>query len=102
MKIVNGEKRGRPGRWLLDFYDQDGKRHWETFDTQKEAKSALADRLDQVKRGAYRAPDKVPTLKERAEAWLANKADRRPWRNGRTTFTTTSLRRRSVPCGPTT
>jgi hypothetical protein len=77
-KIVKGETRGRPGKWILDFYDQDRKRHWETFDTQKEAKSALADRIGQVKRGAYRAPDKVPTLKELAENWLANKADRRP------------------------
>jgi hypothetical protein len=36
-KIVKGETRGRPGKWILDFYGQDGKRHWETYDTQKEA-----------------------------------------------------------------
>jgi hypothetical protein len=33
MKIVNGEKRGRPARWLLDFYGPDGKRRWETYKT---------------------------------------------------------------------
>jgi hypothetical protein len=40
MKVVNGEARGRPGRWLLDFYDQDGKRRWETCPTQKAAPPA--------------------------------------------------------------
>lgn len=78
MKIIKGETRGRPGRWMIDFYDQRGVRHNETFLTRSAAKAAMADRLGQVKRSTYRAPDEVPTVKTLAEAWLANKANRRP------------------------
>ena len=78
MKIINGEKRGRPGRWMIDYYDQRGVRHNETFPTQKAAKAAMVDRLGQVKRGSYRAASEVPSVAALAEAWLANKANRRP------------------------
>lgn len=78
MKVINGEKRGRPGRWLLDFTDQNGKRRWETFPTQKEAKAALSRRLEELRKGIYHAPTEMPTLREVAEAWLVRKADRRP------------------------
>jgi hypothetical protein len=37
VKIINGEKRGRPGKWLLDFYDHEGRRRRETFDTYRAA-----------------------------------------------------------------
>src|SRR5262245_17267211 len=77
-KIVKGETRGRPGRWLLDFYGQDGKRRWETYETQKAAKAALAKRLEELRKGTYRAPAEMPTVKELAAGWLASKADRRP------------------------
>jgi integrase len=73
VKIVNGDKRGRPGRWLLDFYDQEGKRRRETYETQKEAKAALADRAKEVKESTYRAPAELPTLEEVAGAWLVAK-----------------------------
>ncbi len=73
MKIINGEKRGRPGRWLLDFYDQDGKRRWETYPTRKAAKDALADRAKDAKTATYRAPAELPTFREVAEAWLTAK-----------------------------
>jgi hypothetical protein len=73
MKLINGEKRGRPGRWMLDFYDQDGNRRRETYDTQKEAKSAMADRLGEVKTSSYRAPAELPTLEDVAGAWLTAK-----------------------------
>ncbi len=78
MKIINGEKRGRPGRWLLDFTDQDGKRRWETYRTKGEAKRALSKRLEQLRKGTYRPAAEIPTLKAVAEAWLTRKADRRP------------------------
>jgi hypothetical protein len=74
VKIVNGDKRGRPGRWLLDFYDQDGKRRRETYATQKEAKAALADRAKEVKESTYRAPAEVPTLQTVAGSWLTSKS----------------------------
>ena len=78
MKIVKGETRGRPGRWIVDFRDHDGKRHWETYRTQKEAKDALAHRLEQLRKGTYREPAKIPTVKDAATAWLVAKQDRRP------------------------
>jgi len=61
-KIVKGETRGRPGKWILDFYGQDGKRHWETYDTQKEAKRELGKRLEEVRKGTYRPPTEMPTV----------------------------------------
>ena len=77
MKIVNGKDRGRPGRWLVDFYNRDGKRRRETYDTQKAAKDARAVRLEQLRKGTYHAPAEIPTLRKVAEAWLASKGDRR-------------------------
>lgn len=73
-KIIKGDKRGRPGKWILDFYDQDGKRRRETFDTQKEAKDALTDRLGDVRDRTYCAPAEIPTLQVLGEAWLAAKS----------------------------
>lgn len=73
MKIVNGNDRGRPGRWLVDFYDHDGKRRIETHETQKGAKAARDVRLEQLRKGMYHAPDEIPTLKMVAEAWLSSK-----------------------------
>jgi integrase len=73
-KIIKGEKRGRPGKWIVDFYDQDGKRRRETYDTQKAAKDALTDRLSDVRDRTYCAPAELPTLRELGEAWLAAKS----------------------------
>lgn len=39
-KIVKGEERGRPGKWIVD-YREGGKRKWKTCDTQGEAKTFL-------------------------------------------------------------
>lgn len=78
MKIVNGNTRGRPGKWLLDFYDREGKRRRETYDTKGAAKAALAIRLEQLRKGTYHTPAEVPTVKDVAESWLIAKQDRRP------------------------
>jgi hypothetical protein len=78
MKIVKGDTRGRAGKWMLDFYDQGGKRRRETYATQKAAKAALAFRLEQLREGTYHAPAEIPTLRQVAEAWLVAKQDRRP------------------------
>jgi heme oxygenase len=40
MAIVNGAKRGRPGKWLADYRDGAGVRHWRTFNTKREARSS--------------------------------------------------------------
>jgi len=44
-KLVRGEKRGRPGKWLVDWRDHAGIRHNKTFDTKREAEAFYADRL---------------------------------------------------------
>jgi hypothetical protein len=36
-KVVNGESRGRPGRWIVDFKNQNGRRQWDTYPTEEEA-----------------------------------------------------------------
>lgn len=51
MKIVNGKDRGRPGRWLVDFYDQHGKRRIETKATKEDALVRQAELEGQVSGG---------------------------------------------------
>ena len=41
--------RKRRGKWVVDFRDQHGKRHWETYRTKKEADDALAERHQDVR-----------------------------------------------------
>lgn len=77
-KIIDGKRRGRPGRWLLDFYDQNGKRRWETYPTKEEALVRQAALESQVVRKTYLPPHARPTVAQCAAAWLANKQGRRP------------------------
>jgi hypothetical protein len=37
--LVRGEKRGRTGKWLVDWRDHAGIRHNKTFDTKREAEA---------------------------------------------------------------
>lgn len=69
--------RKRRGKFVLDFRDQDGKRRWETYDTRKEADQALANRIPELKRGAYRAPTEVLTFAAVAAMWLEGKRNHR-------------------------
>ncbi len=66
----------RRGKYVLDFYDQCGKRRWITLPdgtTKKEAKEALSEIEKQVKHGTYMPVREVPTFLEVAEAWLLSK-----------------------------
>lgn len=47
-KIIRGEKRGRPGRWLVDYRDATGRRHRDTYLTRREAEDRLAEVLRQT------------------------------------------------------
>ena len=63
----------RRGRYVLDFYDCQGRRQRQTCKegtTLKKAKEALRQIEDQVTRRVYVGEDKVPTFPEVAEAWL--------------------------------
>ncbi len=62
----------RRGKWILDYRDAHGKRHWETTDlSKKEAQLLLAQRLQEIHRGEYQAKREERTFDGLAEAYLA-------------------------------
>ena len=62
--------RKRRNKWVIDFYDQFGKRHWETVGTnKKEAEELLAQRLLEVGKSVYRPQSKAKKFEELAEQW---------------------------------
>jgi integrase len=66
----------RRGRYVIDFYDTNGKRRWITLPartTKKKAKEKLRNIEDQVARGVFIPDKKIPTFKEVAEDWLKYK-----------------------------
>jgi integrase len=66
----------RRNRWVVDFYDLQGKRRWKTMPkgtTKGKAKDALRDIEDQLKKGIYLPDKKIPTFKKVAEDWLEYK-----------------------------
>jgi len=60
------------GRWQIKFY-KDGKRFKASFETQREAKAALDDARQRVRRGEFIEPKKIPTLREVAADWKNGK-----------------------------
>lgn len=73
MKIVKGETRGRPGRWIVDFRDQFGARHKPAFTTKREAEAFRDKVSDEVRRRVFTPPKKVPTFRQAAREWLRDK-----------------------------
>jgi integrase len=63
--IVNGNERGRPGKWIVDYHDANGVRRWVTFRTRAAAKKTLGLVLTQDE-----PPRSTTTLKELAKTWL--------------------------------
>jgi integrase len=66
----------RRGRYVIDFYDNTGSRHWFTLPkgaTKEKAKEALREIERQVERGIYLPVARMPTFKEIGEAWLEHK-----------------------------
>ena len=69
----------RRGRWVIDFYDQYGKRHWETLKegtTKERAKKRLREIEDSVDKGNYIPPKTVPLFSEVAKDWIEYKRPR--------------------------
>jgi integrase len=65
--------RERRNRLVIDFYDQHGKRRWETLKegtTKRDAKKALRDIEDAIEKGSYIAPIEVPRFSKVANTWL--------------------------------
>ncbi|PQP33140.1 site-specific integrase [Desulfobacteraceae bacterium SEEP-SAG10] len=66
----------RRNRYVIDFYDNQGKRRWKTLPkgtTKKKAKEAMRDIEDQVARGIYLPDRKIPLFSKVAEDWLEYK-----------------------------
>jgi hypothetical protein len=68
---AKGEKKEA---WIVDYVDQDGDRHIETFKRKKEADVFHAQVGVDVRAGTYTAPSKSITVKEAAEDWIRSVA----------------------------
>ena len=69
-KIIKGEKRGRPGKWIVDYRDHAGIRRWKTFDTKREAEDFYADLLKTQDVRTKPVVDINITLPDYAAHWL--------------------------------
>ncbi|MFX0197256.1 MAG: tyrosine-type recombinase/integrase, partial [Candidatus Hodarchaeota archaeon] len=68
--------RKRRGRYVIDFYDQHGKRRWKTLPagaTKKEAKDELRTLEDLIAKGVYLPIKKMPLFSEVARDWIEYK-----------------------------
>ena len=66
----------RRNRWVIDFYDNQGKRRWKTLPkgtTKAKAREAMREIEDQVARGIYLPDRKIPTFSKVAKDWLEYK-----------------------------
>src|SRR5262245_61585882 len=64
------------GRWQADYRDLEGHRHRKTFDRKKDAEAYERQTKEEIVRGVFIAPKKIPTFREAGEEWLATRADR--------------------------
>src|SRR5438128_3969744 len=71
-KIIKGEERGRPGKWLVDWRDHAGVRHNKTFDTKREAEDFYADVLKTQDVRATPAVSINISVSDYATHWLAS------------------------------
>jgi integrase len=58
--------------WIVDYVDQTGERHIETFDRKKEADERHAQVKTNVKAGIHTAPSKSITVEQAAQNWLTH------------------------------
>src|SRR5262245_828339 len=56
--------------WIVDYADQDGDRHIETFERKKDADAFHATVRVDVSKGDHIAPSKSETVAEAAERWI--------------------------------
>ena len=61
--------RRRRGKWVADYRDPSGKRHWETFETRKEAEAALAGATVAIRANRYVPPNDKRTVKDAHASW---------------------------------
>jgi hypothetical protein len=72
MACVRKRRVGKGFRWVLDYRDQQGRRHWETTKgNRKEAERLLAERVRQISPGAtYQVPTERVSFEDMAQAYL--------------------------------
>src|ERR1700682_1520985 len=61
--------RKRRGKWVADYRDPTGKRHWETFRTRKAAEAAVARHVVDIKDGKYAPANERRTVKDAYDSW---------------------------------
>src|SRR5262245_38708925 len=61
--------RRRRGKWVADYRDPSGKRHWETFGTRKEAEAALASATVAIRSDRYVPPNDKRTVADAYASW---------------------------------
>ena len=67
------------GKYVIDFYDNLGKRHVETIGTNwHEANRALDQRMAEINNGVFEARSKGATFKGRCESWWKGKVKIKP------------------------
>jgi integrase len=66
------------GGWRVDFRDQTGARHRATFETRREAETALSDFRRHISQGTFVAAKEVPRFRQVADEWFAGKREHRP------------------------
>jgi integrase len=60
----------RKEAWVVDYTDQDGDRHIETYERKKDAEACHDKVRVDVRHGVHTAPNKSETVTEAAERWL--------------------------------
>jgi len=63
----------RRKRWVIDFYDNQGKKRWKTLPkgtTKAKARETMREIEDQLARGIYLPDKKIPLFSKVAEDWL--------------------------------
>lgn len=66
----------RRGRWVIDFYDNQGRRRWKTMpkgSTKKNARDKMREIEDRLLRGVWLPDRKVPIFEKIAQDWLEYK-----------------------------
>jgi len=66
--------RKRRGKWVIDYRDQFGKRHWETCSSKKEAEERLAEVLLEIRAGTFSPARGTMLFKDLASLWFENHA----------------------------
>jgi integrase len=69
-RVWTTRKGERKEAWVVDYSDQDGDRHIETFDKKKDADAYHATVQVDVRQGIHTAPSKSMTVAEAAESWI--------------------------------